>query len=98
MMYGGNGMSGFGHSFGFGHGYGYMNGYAGWMGLLSPALHLVFFIVIILLAIILLRRHGSKVRMFKKQNDPALKILGERYAQGEIDTEEYNQRKHVLTN
>lgn len=94
MIYGGNGMRGF--SYGFGHGY--MNGNGGWMGFLPLALHLIFFIVIILLAVILLRRHSSKVRMFQKQNDPALKILRERYAQGEINTEEYNQRKHDLTN
>jgi Predicted membrane protein len=95
-MFGGNGMRGFNHGFGYSHGI--MNGYGGWMGLLPLALHLIFFLVIILFAVVLLRRHSSKVRIFQKQNDPALRILRERYAQGEIDTEEYNQRKQDLTN
>lgn len=96
MMYGGVGMRGFSHGLGLGNGF--MNGYGGWMGLLPMVLHFVFFLILILIALIILRRHSSRVRKFQKQNDPALKLLRERYAQGEIDTEEYNQRKQNLTN
>jgi putative membrane protein len=80
-----------------GYGYGFMaNGQNGWMGLLLLAGHLIFLIGIIVLTVILLRRHGSKVRMMQKQNDPALLILRERYALGEIETEEFNVRKQDL--
>ena len=91
MMYGsGLGMRGFGHGF-------MANGQNGWMGFLLPACHLIFLIGIIVLAVILLRRYGSKWRMMQKQNDPALLILRERYALGEIDTEEFNRRKQDLS-
>lgn len=90
MMYGG------GHTMrGFSHGF-MANGQNGWMGLFPLACHLIFLIGIIVLAVILMRRHDSKVRMIQKQNDPALLILRERYAVGEIDTEEFNQRKQDL--
>jgi putative membrane protein len=81
---------------GFGHGF-IANGQNGWMGLLPLACHLIFWIGIIVLAVILLRRYGSKVRMMQKQNNPALLILRERYALGEIDTEEFNRRKQDLS-
>ncbi|MFZ3130098.1 MAG: SHOCT domain-containing protein [Desulfosporosinus sp.] len=91
MMYGsGPVMRGFGHGF-------MANGQNWWMGWLPLACHLIFWIAIIVLAVILIRRHGSKVRMLQKQNDPALLILRERYAQGEIDTEEFNRRKQDLS-
>jgi len=61
------------------------------------AFHLFFLIVIIVLAVIFLRRHASKVNQNQKLNDPALLILRERYAQGQIDTEEYNSRKMNLS-
>ena len=90
-------MHGSGHVVrGFGHGF-MANGQNGWMGLLPLACHLIFWIVIIVLAVILLRCHRSKVRMMQKQNDPALLILRERYALGEIETEEFNQRKQDLS-
>ena len=81
---------------GYGHGF-IANGQNGWMGLILLAAHLIFWIVIVVLAVILLRRHRSKVRMMQKQNDPALLILRERYALGEIETEEFNQRKQDLS-
>ena len=81
-----------------GYGHGLMaNGQNGWMGLLPVVCHLIFFIIIVVIALILLRRHGSKVRMLQKQNDPALLILRERYALGEIDTDDYNARKQDLS-
>lgn len=90
-------MYGSGHAL-RGYGYGFMaNGHNGWMGLVPLAFHLIFMIGIIVLAVVLWRRHGSKVRMMQKQNDPALLILRERYAIGEIDTEEFNGRKQDLS-
>lgn len=80
---------------GFDHGF-MMNGYYGWMGLFPLAFHLLFLIVIIVFAVIFLHRHASKVKQNQKLNNPALLILRERYAQGQIDTEEYNSRKKDL--
>ncbi|AFM41192.1 putative membrane protein [Desulfosporosinus acidiphilus SJ4] len=91
MMHGSNFMRGYG--------YGMMyNSPNGWMALISLGLHLLFFIILVLLAVFFLRRHGGKMVLLKKQNDPALKILRERYALGEIDSEEYQLRYHDLTN
>ena len=87
---GGNVMHGFGPGF-------MANGQAGWLGLLPLACHLIFMIIIIVLAIVFWKRHAAKVRVMQKQNDPALLILRERYAQGEIDTEEFNRRKEDLS-
>ena len=89
-------MHGSGHVMrGFGPGF-YANGQNGWMGFIPLACHLIFLIIIVILAIIFLRRHGSKVRTMQKQNDPAIKILRERYALGEIETEEFERRKQDL--
>ena len=90
MYRGGPAMRGVGHGF-------MVNGQNGWMGMLPIVCHLIFLILIIVLAVILLRRHGSKVRLMQKLNDPALLILRERYAHGEIDTEEFNARKQDLS-
>ena len=81
---------------GFGHGF-MANGQNGWMGFLPLACHLIFMTVIIILAVIILRRFRLKVRMMQKLNDPALLILRERYALGQIDTEEFNGRKQDLS-
>lgn len=88
---GGNIMHGFGPGF-------MANGYTGWLGWLPLACHLSFMIIILVLAVVLWKRHGAKVRAIQKQNDPALLILRERYAQGEIDTEEFDRRKQDLAN
>lgn len=87
---GGNVMHGFGPGF-------MANGQIGWMGLLPLACHLIFMIIIIVLAVVLLKRYGKRVRAKQKQNDPALLILRERYALGEIDTEDFNQRRQDLS-
>ena len=99
MMHGGgNMMYGSGHLMrGFGQGF-MAYGNNGWMGLIPLICHLIFMIVVIVIAVIFLRRYRSRVRTIQKQNDPALLILRERYAQGEIDTEEFERRKQDLAN
>lgn len=72
-------------------------GHTGWMSFIPMAVHLVFWIVVIIVALILFRRHGAKIHKMHKENDPALKILRERYALGEIETEEFERRKQDLT-
>ncbi len=86
---GGNVIHGFGPGF-------MANGQAGWLGLLPIALHLLFMIIIMVVAVILLKRYAKKVRALQKQNDPALLILRERYAQGIIDTEDFERRNQDL--
>jgi len=91
MMYGGGqAMRGFDHGF-------MSYGYNGWMGFLPLAFHLLFIVAIIVLAVILMRRHASKMRIYRKVNDPALLMLRERYALGEIETEEFVRRRNDLT-
>ncbi|GAB6151472.1 SHOCT domain-containing protein [Desulfosporosinus burensis] len=67
------------------------------MGILGMGIQLLFWIVLIALIIYLFRRIGSRVhtRGFTGQ-DPALDVLNERYARGEIDLEEYQKRKKEL--
>ena len=73
-------------------------GHTGWLGWLPFVCHLIFMIIIIVIAVVCLKRHGKKVRAMQKQNDPALLVLRQRYAQGEIDSEEFNRRKQDLSN
>jgi len=99
MMHGsGNVMRGGGTMMqGFGPGF-MANGHTGWLGFLPLACHLIFMVIIIVSAVICLKRHGKKVRAMQKLNDPALLILRERYALGEIDTEDFERRKQDLSN
>ncbi|MDQ7095992.1 SHOCT domain-containing protein [Desulfosporosinus sp. PR] len=91
MMHGGNLIRGYGQGQGM-----VMNAHGWWFGLIPLAAHLIFFIILIIVGIILLRRHSARVRLYRKQNDPALRILRERYALGEIDTEEFQRRNQDL--
>ena len=98
MMHGSGNLIRGGGSVMHGFGPGFMaNGHAGWWGFLPLACHLIFMMIIIVVAVVFLKRHGAKVRKLQKQNDPALLILRERYAQGQIDTEEFNARKQDLS-
>lgn len=97
MMYGNGSLIRGGGKFVHGFGPNFMlNGSNQWFALIPLACHLIFWIVIILLAVIFWKRHNKKMQEIRKQNDPAMLILRERYAQGEIDTEEYNRRKQDL--
>ena len=97
MMHGsGNLVRGGGHMiYGFGPGF-MANGSSGWLGWLPLACHLIFMLIVIVLAIVIWKRHAKKVLAIHKQNDPALLVLRERYAQGEIDSEEFKRRREDL--
>ncbi|MEL1134675.1 SHOCT domain-containing protein [Desulfitobacterium sp. THU1] len=60
----------------------------GWMGMLMT---IAFWSLIIWFGVSLFRRDGG----LSRRND-ALNILRERYARGEIDSEEFNRRKENL--
>jgi len=88
MMRWGNSMMG---------GYGYGFGAHPWFGIGCMALQALFFIVIIVILYKMFRSKKSNVQKETKyENDNALTILRERYAKGEIDTEEFNRRKNDL--
>jgi len=75
---------------GSGHGWGYMHGF-GWM------FGLLVWVVIIVAIVAVLRLISSK----SAQNGPppaqtALEILDQRFARGEIDQQEYEQKRRVL--
>ena len=73
------------------------NGFWG-MGLLGMGINLVIWILLIALIIYLFRKlfgTGFRKPAFSGR-DESLNILRERYARGEIDTEEYERRKQDL--
>lgn len=92
-------MMGWGNMMGeYGMGY-YGNCGAGnywWMGLIGMALHFVFWIAIIAIVWGLIKRFGSHSWGGHSSSDNALAILSERFAKGEIDSEEYTRRKESL--
>jgi putative membrane protein len=66
----------------------------GWVGGLVSG---VFWIAIIVLAVILLRRELPYLHAGDRRgSSPALRLLEERYARGEIDREEFLHRREVL--
>lgn len=90
----GPGMMGWGFGNGF---YGYAgNGGFWWMGLVGMAIESIFWIVIIYLGVSLFRRYSSRPASGGHTFDSALGQLQERYARGEIDSEEYQRRKADL--
>lgn len=79
---------------GYGHmmGYGYGAQSLGWM-----VVHGVFWLILLAFAILLVQRIGKPAgREEPAARPPGLDILHERYARGEIDREEYLQKKHDL--
>lgn len=68
-----------------------------WIGLLSMAMYLIFWAVVIVFAVKLFKKYfGDRATPLKSEEDSALKILRERYARGEIDAEEFKQKKSDL--
>ncbi|HEX5350079.1 MAG TPA: SHOCT domain-containing protein [Trichococcus sp.] len=68
-----------------------------WVGLLSMVLYLLFWAIVIVFAVKLFKKYfaGREIPP-KTKEDSALKILRERYARGEIDVEEFKQKKSDL--
>jgi putative membrane protein len=94
MMRWGNSMMG---GYGYGNGFGYGPGAHPWFGLVCMALQAIFWIVVIVFLVKMYNSRKTKAsKEIKSSNDSAIAILRERYAKGEINTEEYNQRKNEL--
>jgi putative membrane protein len=64
-------------------------------GWLPGLLMAVFWVVVIVAAILLLRREVPNIR-WPSGPSPALRLLEERYARGEISREEFLERRAVL--
>ena len=56
----------------------------------------VFWLLIIVLAIVFLRRELPHLQLHHHHASPALRLIEERYAKGEITREEFLYRRHVL--
>ncbi|SFE53679.1 SHOCT domain-containing protein [Trichococcus pasteurii] len=68
-----------------------------WIGLLSMVLYLLFWAVVIVFAVKLFKKYFADREIPPKtKEDSALTILRERYARGEIDAEEFKQKKSDL--
>lgn len=81
----------------YGPGGGYMmQGNFWWMGLAMMIIQLLFWIGIIYIIVRLVKSYISRPGTPFKNEDRAMSILRERYAKGEIDLEEYNNRKIEL--
>lgn len=74
----------------------YGNGYGGgaWGGI-GFLFTVIFWILIIWGVVVLIRMYGSGGRHHHRRDD-ALSILRERYVRGEINKEEYEEKKRML--
>jgi len=71
----------------------------GWGGLFMGGGMMVVFMLIVIVAVVLLVRGlvSGGLSSTTRGGRSAIDILKDRYARGEIDTEEYNERKKILT-
>lgn len=84
----------------WGWGYGPYGGTYGanfwWMGIAGLLMQLIFWVAIISFGIYLYRRYSHRIPTGGFDSRNPLTILRERYARGEIDSEEYHRRKQDL--
>lgn len=67
-----------------------------WIGLVSMLMYLAFWGGVFITASRLARKYFLKTEELSGEMDPALSIIRERYAKGEIDTEEFKEKKAKL--
>ncbi|MCO5386889.1 MAG: SHOCT domain-containing protein [Desulfosporosinus sp.] len=79
-------------------GYGAYSGGYWWMGLIGMVVQMIFWIGLFVLGVYLFRRIGKQTPIETANRRDALDILRERYARGDIDTEEFNIRRDILQN
>jgi len=78
--------------------YEWMDGGMGWGGMIFGPLIFIGFIALVVYLVVLLARAGS-TPVNQRDAPPArspLEILEERYARGEVDTQEFEERKSRL--
>lgn len=83
------------------HGLGNYGGYMmqggyWWVGLIFLAAKVILLILAVYLAVKFYRKYDGKYTSSKPTTDTAMQVLRERYARGEIDSDEYNRRKADL--
>lgn len=66
----------------------------GWWGF-GMGLGMLLFFALIVVGIVLLLRPAAASEP-RREHDRAIEILNERFARGEIDREEYEERRRVL--
>ena len=77
----------------FGYGFNHMGW--GWPGFfLGPFFMIIFWIIIAIIVILLFRNYGE--RSNAKTESSAMDILKERYAKGEINKKEYEEKKRDI--
>ncbi len=65
--------------------------------ILGPLMMLLFFILIVTIIVLVLRRpNGQKPDKSTSPDNDAVNILRERFARGEIDKQEYEERIKIL--
>ncbi|WP_088189635.1 hypothetical protein [Desulfosporosinus sp. FKA] len=64
--------------------------------LINMGLHFIIVIAVLLLIFYTVKHLGKFLLSVNKQSDKALELLNERYARGEIDTDDYMIRKRTL--
>lgn len=91
-------MMGFMHNLGnFAHGGGYMmGGNYWWMGIIMMVVQLLFWTAVIYLVYRMIKHFSNKPFRQTETKDSAMDILRERYAKGEIDSEEFHLRRNEL--
>jgi len=69
---------------------------AWWIGLASMLMYLLFWGVVSVIAIRMFKKYFVNVKVPEAKGDLAMSILRERYARGEIDSEEFKRIKADL--
>jgi putative membrane protein len=73
-----------------------MGGFYGGFGMIFMLLGMVLMVFIIFAILRFLLGGGSSVTQSSRERSRALHILEERFAHGEIDEKEYNERRRIL--
>lgn len=69
---------------------------AWWIGLVSMLMYLIFWGVVCIIAIRMFKKYFVRAQILGAQGDRSMSILRERYARGEIDSEEFKRIKADL--
>ncbi|SCP97436.1 SHOCT domain-containing protein [Anaerobium acetethylicum] len=68
-----------------------------WIGLVSMVMYLLFWAAAMVMAVRIAKKYVPMPEESGEGRDPAMSIIRERYARGEIDTKEFRQKKAKLS-